>query len=116
MAETQILPAVLEDLRRRAATLARLAGAGLEIPVPLRSALATQTRLAGLAQERLVALKTAMVAAEEAEEGKACSVAFRDGVRGSMDALREVLDLLEKDCAAELWPIPPYRELMAPLV
>lgn len=116
MAETQILPAVLEDLRRRAATLAGLAGAGLEIPVPLRSALATQTRLAGLAQERLVALKTAMVAAEEAEEGKACSVAFRDGVRGSMDALREVLDLLEKDCAAELWPIPPYRELMAPLV
>jgi glutamine synthetase type III len=32
-----------------------------------------------------------------------------------MDALRDVLDTLEEGCNAEGWPLPKYRDLLAPL-
>ena len=116
MAEIMILPAVLEDLRRRSEALNQLAQAGIEVPQSLKDALKAQARLAGIAQERLVALKAVMVAADEMEEGAAKTAAFGGQVRNAQESLREVLDQLEKDTAAELWPIPVYRELLAPLV
>jgi glutamine synthetase len=116
IAETMLLPAVMEDLRRRADTLVKLAAAGVDVPHPLKAALDHQTRTAGLAQERLAALKVAMVAAEALEAHEARTAAYGATVRGAQESLRDALDTLEKDCAAELWPIPVYRELMAPLI
>jgi glutamine synthetase type III len=37
-------------------------------------------------------------------------------VREAQELLRDVLDQLEKDCAASRWPIPVYRDLLAPLI
>jgi len=116
MAETMILPSVLEDLRRRSEALVALAKAEVEVPQSLKDALKAQARLAGIAQERLVALKAAMVAADDVSDLKACTAAFGGPVRTAQESLREVLDQLEKDAAAELWPIPVYREMLAPLV
>jgi glutamine synthetase len=118
MAETMLLPAVLEDLGDRADSLAKLAAVGVTVPGSLKDALETQTRLAGIAQERLVALKSAMTAAEhlsEEDNGKRTE-AFGGPVREAQELLRDVLDQLEKDTNAELWPIPVYRDLLAPLI
>ena len=115
MGETMILPAVIEDLRRRADALVQLGNAGVDVPVSLKVALQTQTRLAGTAQERLVALKAAIASAEAEEALPARTAAFGTTVRQAQESLREVLDQLEENTAAELWPIPVYRELLAPL-
>ena len=116
MAETLVLPALLEDLRRRANALVQLGAAGIEVPESLRAALKAQTRLAGQAQDGLVALKAAMVAAETVEGLHPRTQAHGKSLRQAQEALRDVLDQAEKDCAADLWPMPVYRELMAPLI
>jgi glutamine synthetase len=118
MTETMLIPAVLEDLGARADTLAKLGAVGVPVPAPLQDALQTQTRLVGIAQERLVALKAAMTAAEHVpeEDNGRRTEAYGHGVREAQELLRDVLDQLEKDCAADRWPIPVYRELLAPLV
>jgi glutamine synthetase len=118
MAETMLMPAILEDLAARADTLAKLASVGVPVPGALREALETQTRLAGIAQERLVALKGAISAAEEVpedEHGKRTE-AYGYSVREAQELLRDVLDQLEQGCSADRWPVPVYRELLAPLV
>jgi glutamine synthetase len=118
MAETMLLPAIMNDLGCRADTLIKLAAAGVTIPAPLKEALEIQTRLAGIAQERLAGLKTAMLAAEHVpeEQHSKRTAAYGSGVREAQELLRDVLDQLEKDCSAERWPIPVYRDLLAPLV
>jgi glutamine synthetase len=118
MAETMLLPAIMDDLGCRADTIIKLAAAGITVPATLKDALETQTRLTGIAQERLAALKTAMTAAEHvSEEAHAKRTeAYGTGVREAQELLRDVLDQLEKDCAAARWPIPVYRDLLAPLI
>jgi glutamine synthetase len=116
LAETQLMPAILADLGARAGALGKLAAIGLPVPEPLKAALETQARLAGVAQERLAALKAAMVAADAVEHGPARTEAYGGAVRLAQELLRDVLDQLEKDCAASRWPIPVYRELLAPLI
>ena len=118
MAETMLLPSIMNDLGCRADTVNKLTAAGVTVPAPLKEALVTQTRLAGIAQERLAALKTAMTAAEHIPEDahEKRTEAFGVGVREAQELLRDVLDQLEKDCAAARWPIPVYRDLLAPLI
>jgi glutamine synthetase len=118
MTETMLIPAILEDLGARADALAKLTTAGVHPPASLLEALQVQTRLAGIAQERLVALKAAMTTAEhvaEDDNGRRTD-AYGGGVREAQELLRDVLDQLEKDCDAARWPIPVYRELLAPLI
>ncbi len=115
MGETLILPAVIEDLRRRASALAKLEQAGVQAPASLKAALHAQACLAGTAQDRLVALKTALAEAEALEALPARTEAFGTAVRQAQECLRTVLDQLEETTAADLWPIPVYRELLAPL-
>jgi glutamine synthetase len=118
MAETMLLPAIMDDLGCRADTIIKLIAAGIVVPATLKEALATQTRLAGIAQERLAALKNAMTAAEHVPEEALAkrTEAYATGVREAQELLRDVLDQLEKDTAAARWPIPVYRELLAPLI
>ena len=116
LAETQLLPAIVEDLGARADTLAKLAAVGVTVPAPLKAALQAQAELAGIATERLAALKAAMVAAGEVEDLHERTAAYGHKVRAAQESLREALDQLEKDTSAERWPIPVYRELLAPLI
>jgi glutamine synthetase len=116
MAETQILPSVTADLGARAESLGKLAAAGITVPETLKAALQTQATLAGEAQTRLTALKAALAKAEALEDLHARTEAFGHSVNESKHALREVLDALEDACDADLWPLPKYWELLAPLV
>ena len=116
MAETQILPSVVADLGSRAESLSKLASAGVGVPESLKTALQTQATLAGEAQTRLSAMKAALIAAEAVEDLHARTEAFGTSVNESKHALREVLDLLEEACDADLWPLPKYWELLSPLV
>jgi len=116
LAETQLLPAIVEDLGARADTLVKLAAVGLTVPAPLKAALQAQAELAGIATERLAALKAAMVAAGDVEDLHKRTAAYGHSVRAAQESLREALDQLEKDCSADRWPIPVYREMLAPLI
>ena len=116
MAETQILPSITADLGSRAESLGKLAAAGISVPETLKVALQAQTTLAGEAQVRLLAMKEALVEAEAIEDLHARTEAFGTKVNQSKHALREVLDHLEEACDADLWPLPKYWQLLAPLV
>jgi glutamine synthetase len=116
IAETQILPSISADLGARAESLAKLAAAGISVPETLKVALQAQATLAGEAQARLLAMKDALVEAEAIEDLHARTGAFGTKVNQSKHALREVLDHLEEACDADLWPLPKYWQLLAPLV
>ena len=116
MAETQILPTVLADLGARAGALNKLGAAGLEVPDSLKTSLQAQAHLAGEAQTRLLGLVKALADAEALEHHEARTEAFGHSVRVAMEALRDVLDTLEEGCNAEFWPLPKYRDLLAPLL
>jgi len=57
-----------------------------------------------------------VLAADALEDHHARTEAFGHGVRSSQEALRDLLDQLEKNCEAALWPLPTYREMLSPLV
>ncbi len=116
MAETQILPTILADLGARAGALNKLAAAGLEVPDSLKTSLQAQAHLAGEAQTRLLGLVKSLADAEALEHHEARTEAFGHSVRVAMEALRDVLDTLEEGCNAEIWPLPKYRDLLAPLL
>ena len=116
MAETMLLPAVLDDLGRRANTLVKLSAAGVQAPEPLKAAVMHQADLAGAAQEAVLTLKKAVLVAEALEDHHARTEAFGHGVRSAQDTLRDLLDQLEKNCEAALWPVPTYREMLSPLI
>jgi glutamine synthetase len=116
MAETQILPAVLEDARNKGATLAALSAGGVKPPERLRAALDEESSLIDEAYLRLAALKSAVAGAESAKSLHAQSTAFGVDVVAAQNGLRETLDRLEEICEAKLWPLPKYRELLAPLM
>ncbi len=115
MAETQLLPSITADLGARAGALAKLVSVGLDVPESLKAALQVQTHLAGVAQERIEELRKQLAIAESVESLHARTVAFGHQVRHAQDELRDVLDTLEESCDADLWPVPKYREMLAPL-
>jgi glutamine synthetase len=116
IAETQIIPSVTADLGSRAESLGKLAAAGVSVPETLKAALQNQATLAGEAQARLTAMKEALAAAEAIEDLHARTEAFGGKVNQAKHALRETLDTLEDACDADLWPLPKYWQLLAPLV
>ncbi len=116
MAETQILPSITADLGARANSFGKLVAAGITLPGTMKEALQAQVTLAGEAQARLSAMKAALNAAEAIEDNQARTEAFGNQVNQAKHALREVLDLLEEACDADLWPLPKYWQLLSPLV
>ena len=116
MAETQILPSAIQDLGARAESLSQVAGTGVAVPASLKAAVETQAKLLGEAQDCLEALQKALAEAETLDSLHGRTVAFGHQVRQAQDALREVLDRIEERTDADYWPLPKYRELLAPLI
>ena len=118
MAETQILPAIIEDVRHRAEALSQLKQCGLTPPEPVQKALQAESELLGEAYRRLGTLKEAVVKVTHSEHENgmhAHTAAFAALVIPAQQALRESLDALEDMCDARRWPLPKYREMLAPL-
>ena len=115
MAETQILPSVTQDLGARAQSLAQMAAAGLAVPAAVKAALDGQAMLLDKAQRALEALQKALAEAESLEALPDRTTAFGHQVRQAQEDLRDALDRLEERTDADYWPLPKYRELLAPL-
>jgi glutamine synthetase len=113
--ETLILPAVSEDIAARAEALVRVQSVGVEVPGALKGALDRQVKAAAEAHEKLSALKVALAAAEGTDDLHARTRAFGRSVLDAMLALRAVVDSLEEQTDASRWPLPKYREMLAPL-
>ncbi len=116
MAETQILPAMWADLRQKGSTLMKLrdvvsSGSTKELADRVQG----QTDLVSDGYRRLSDLKAAITRAETTEGLHAQTEAFANGVLPAQNALREVLDAIEEGADASLWPLPKYREMLAPL-
>ena len=116
MAELQILPAALRDLRDRAETLEKLRGASIDLPSELGATLQAQTARVGVAYARLEALRTALTDAEAQKSLHAQTEAFGIKVIAAQNALRDSLDQIEEHCDARHWPLPKYRELLSPAI
>ncbi|HNF96851.1 MAG TPA: glutamine synthetase III [Pseudomonadota bacterium] len=115
MAETQILPVILEDVKQKAACLTQLQAAGITTPDPVRAAIKVEAELLEQAYQRLLALKGTMAEADATDDLHKRTAAFARDVLPACQVLRESLDGLEDQCDARLWPLPKYRELLAPL-
>ena len=115
MTETQILPVLLEDVQAKSSSLAQLQAAGIPAPALVRRAIEAETLQIDEAYKRLTALRGAIAQADAIEEIHARTASFASEVLPACQALREVLDGLEDQCDARLWPLPKYRELLAPL-
>ncbi len=115
MTETQILPVLLEDVQAKSSSLAQLQAAGIAAPALVRRAIEAETLQIDEAYKRLTALRGAIAQADAIEEIHARTASFASEVLPACQALREVLDGLEDQCDARLWPLPKYRELLAPL-
>ena len=115
MTETQILPVLLEDVQAKSSSLAQLQAAGIAAPALVRRAIEAETLQIDEAYKRLTTLRGSIAQADAIEEIHARTASFASEVLPACQALREVLDGLEDQCDARLWPLPKYRELLAPL-
>lgn len=116
LAETQILPVLLEDLGNKAKCLSRLQAVGPATQMPtLQESLTWLSGQVDLGYGRVAALRSAITRADAVEDLHGRTLAFATEVLPACQALREVLDSLEDQCDARLWPLPKYRELLAPL-
>jgi glutamine synthetase len=109
MARTLILPAALEHQRRTAEALAATTGAGVED----KAGKAELTALVKLITEFRVAIdELEAEAAVQHEDPMAHARHIKAKVRPAMAEVRRLGDLLQLDVAADLWPMPVYRELL----
>jgi len=109
MARTMILPAALEHQRRIAAALEATEESGLKDP-RLRKQVQTFVGLVGEFAEAVAAVER--VAGQHLEDPLAHAKHIKAKVRPAMAEVRRIADLLEQEVAADLWPMPTYRELL----
>ncbi|HSC57944.1 MAG TPA: glutamine synthetase type III, partial [Gemmatimonadales bacterium] len=109
MARTQILPAALTYQERMARALSAIEGAGVK-SADQAAQLREYVALVGRFRDAVVALE--QVAAHHDDDPNAHAVHMQKKVRPAMAKVREHADQLETQVAAEVWPLPTYRELL----
>jgi glutamine synthetase len=109
MARQLILPAALEHQRRIAGALGATEGAGLK-DARLRKDLQGYVALVGEFAAAVNALEEAGSAQEDDPMKHARHIKTK--VRPAMSEMRRLADALEQVIAAELWPLPTYRDLL----
>ena len=109
MARTQVLPAVLRHLTMLANAVAATKAAG-GASADAKATLDEFTLLLGRLRKALGALEK--VAAHHVEDPMAHARHIKEKVRPAMAELRTVIDQLETQVEAGLWPLPTYREML----
>ncbi len=110
IARTQILPAALAHQTRVAGAVAATKAAGVDAP-ETREALVRFVEGVATLRARTTALEEA-IAGELHGDPLEDARHIRTVVRPAMVAVREIADQLETVVAADLWPLPTYRELL----
>jgi glutamine synthetase len=109
LARNQILPAALQHQQRTAAAVATTKAAGVEcaeLTASLKSFVELVTRL----QNATSGVERA-ASHHDADPLRHASQISRE-LKPAMVELREVVDQLETLVAADLWPLPTYRDLL----
>jgi len=106
---TQILPAALQHQARVAAAVSATEAAGVKCNDTLQ-ALGEFVNLVSRFREALAALEKAV--GHHDEDPIRHATWIRDKVKPAMDHLRTYADSIEMLVAADLWPLPTYRELL----
>jgi glutamine synthetase len=118
MAETLLIPSVLSDIGDKSQSIKHSLDAGhaaLTQDSPIGQFVARQAKLLNQAQTEVMKLKELIDRAENQSDMHARTETFGHHVRPAMDQLRQTLDALEELTDTGYWPIPKYRELLAPL-
>ncbi len=106
---TQILPAALQNQSRIAGAVATTEAAGVKCNDTL-AALGEFVNLVSRFREALGTLEK--VVAHHDEDPVKHASWIRDKVKPAMSDLRTYADAIETQVAADLWPLPTYRELL----
>jgi glutamine synthetase len=109
IARNQILPAALEHQRRTAEAVAATRAAGLDC-ADTATALGSFVELVSRLRAATIAVEQA-AAHHETDPMRHASQISRE-LKPAMTELREVVDTLETLVAADLWPLPTYRDLL----
>jgi glutamine synthetase len=109
MGRTMILPAAVRHQTLLAQSVEASEGAGVRVPDG-RQALTEFAALVGRFRKALAALEKA--AAHHEEDPMRHARHIRQKVRPAMEEVRALADTLETQVAADLWPMPTYRELL----
>ncbi|HEU4828702.1 MAG TPA: glutamine synthetase III [Gemmatimonadales bacterium] len=106
---SQILPAAIEHQALLAQSVSATEAAAVECEED-REALREFVGLVSRLRKAIVALETAC--AHSVADSHKHATHINAKVKPAMDALRNVVDSLETHVAADLWPLPTYRELL----
>ena len=109
IARTQILPAALQHQARVAGAVAATEAAGVKAKDTF-TALGEFVNLVSRFQEALAALEKAVAHGDDDFAKHAAWI--RDKVKPAMATLRTYADALETQVAADLWPLPTYRQML----
>ncbi len=109
MARTMILPAALRYQGLLASTVTATESAGVDCDDTVQAL----EELVGLVSDARTALGAVeAAAAHQVDDPLKHAAHFRSKVRPAMETLRVAVDALETRVAADLWPMPTYRELL----
>ncbi|MBA2293149.1 MAG: glutamine synthetase III [Gemmatimonadales bacterium] len=109
IARTQILPAALRHQKLLAETITATEGAGVDCDDTVAE-LERIARMVGEVREGIDALEKA--SAFDGDDLMKHALHIRSDVRPAMARLRTSVDALEPRVAADLWPLPTYREML----
>jgi glutamine synthetase len=109
MARGQILPAALEHQRRMAEAVAATKAAGLQ-PGETANALREFVQLVDQLRERTAEVER--LAAHQEDDPVRHAEQINKQLKPAMARLRETGDAIESQVAADLWPLPTYRDLL----
>ncbi|MEO5826334.1 MAG: glutamine synthetase III [Gemmatimonadales bacterium] len=109
IARTQILPAALRHQKLLAETITATEGAGVDCDDTVTE-LERIARMVGTVREGIDALEKA--SGFGGDDPMKHALHIRDTVRPAMAELRTAVDALEPRVAADLWPLPTYREML----
>lgn len=110
MAQTQLLPAAVRFQTELAESVAATEAADVAADSG-REALTDFVKL--VASFRAAITKLESAASEHPSDPHAHAKQIRDKVRPAMTELRAIADEIERRVAADLWPLPSYREMLA---
>ena len=109
MARTMILPAAIRHQTMLGDAVTATESAGVDCDDTVK-ALEAFTALVSTARAALATVESA--AAHQDQDPLRHAAHFRSKVRPAMATLRDAVDELETHVAADLWPMPTYRELL----
>ena len=109
MTKTMILPAALRHQSELARAIMNTESAGVDCPGTVES-LEAFAELVSTVRKALAGVEAA--AAHEDDDPLRHATQIRNKVRPAMAVLRAAADEVETLVAADLWPMPTYRELL----